>query len=404
MDTNEIKRITTTLGNDSEKDRFYVYMLCDERIPFYIGKGQADRVWQHEYGEEEKQSEINYHINEINNAINREIGKAKGDTDVLLSLEEKRKHMITQITSDISAKYSKIKSLKEKNIKINKVIVKWGLTEEEAYMVESALMNMYYYINNTNINIENAKSIHDEKILTNIVNGHMSKKEKHNIAHETRARSIDEFLNECAIEDILITYINNSHIMLVNISKTYPDCKDLNPDEQELAIYDCSRAAWKISKDRVDKIEYVFALYNSQVVGIYRVDENSWCQRKNLPEGYDFPKYPLAIREREWKYTQALKSIKSLEEAEIFCNSTDGFNVEDMYSVIGNNFDDWKSRYCFMISSNSIPKNIADFKNKLLYFPTSNGGKRKIGQNDRYNFKIKSINGEEKIEITEVYG
>ena len=75
-----------------------------------------------------------------------------------------------------------------------------------------------------------------------------------------------------------------------------------------------------------------------------------------------------------------------------------------MYSVIGNNFDDWKSRYCFMISSNSIPKKIADFKNKLLYFPTSNGGKRKIGQNDRYNFKIKSINGEEKIEIKEVYG
>jgi len=404
MNKNEITRITTTLGDELEKDRFYVYMLCEGHKPFYIGKGQGNRVWQHECGEEEKQAEITYHVDEINNMIERDIIKAKGDTELILSLKEKRKYLIEQITNDISAKYSKIKSLKEKGIEINKVIVKWGLTEEESFMVESALMNMYYYINETNINIENKKLQHDEKILTNIVNGHMSKREKKNISHETKARSVEEFLDCCAIEEFFITELSNTHVMFVNISRTYPDCKDLSPDEQEKAIYDCSRAAWKIGKDKIDKVEYVFALYNSQVVGIYKVDKSSWCQRKNLPDDYSFPRYPLAVREREWKYSQALKSLNSVEDAESFCRSTPSFDVKEMYDVIGNDFDDWKNRYCFIASPSDIPIEILQFKNKLLYFPQQDGKHRKIGQNDRFNFKVSKKNGKEIAEITKIYG
>ena len=48
-----VKRaIVDTLGRDNEVDRYYVYALCEETDdgykPFYIGKGQIDRVWQHE--------------------------------------------------------------------------------------------------------------------------------------------------------------------------------------------------------------------------------------------------------------------------------------------------------------------------------------------------------------------
>lgn len=54
IDTKEAKSVIDNLKRDGEKTKYYVYALCEKRdnrlIPFYIGKGQGDRVWQHELG------------------------------------------------------------------------------------------------------------------------------------------------------------------------------------------------------------------------------------------------------------------------------------------------------------------------------------------------------------------
>lgn len=51
-----IRSDVTELLSKNEKRKFYVYALCEknknEIIPFYIGKGEGERVWAHEDGAE----------------------------------------------------------------------------------------------------------------------------------------------------------------------------------------------------------------------------------------------------------------------------------------------------------------------------------------------------------------
>lgn len=122
----ELTRLSYTLGENME-DRFYVYMLQDDNgKPFYIGKGQGGRVFCHE-NDADKLLEV--------------IRSENGDRNV-----------------DYSKLSEKIKTIIKSSGKVEKVIIKWGLTENEAFMCESALMNMYDHI--------------FPETLTNISNGH----------------------------------------------------------------------------------------------------------------------------------------------------------------------------------------------------------------------------------------
>ena len=74
----------------------YVYILCDENdIPFYVGKGTGDRIFQHE----------------------------------MESIE--RTHNLL--------KYNKIHEIMDRGYQVKKYIVHSGLTESEAYACELAL-------------------------------------------------------------------------------------------------------------------------------------------------------------------------------------------------------------------------------------------------------------------------
>ena len=111
----EKEKIISTLDGDGGKNRFYVYALCDENHkPFYIGKGEGGRVWAHEEGKEKETEKI-----EKKN----------------VSKEEKEKML-----EELSEKYKKIDVIGKD--KVEKVIIKWGLTEPEAFMAESALINL----------------------------------------------------------------------------------------------------------------------------------------------------------------------------------------------------------------------------------------------------------------------
>lgn len=109
----ELTRLSYTLGENME-DRFYVYMLQDDNgKPFYIGKGQGGRVFCHE-----------------------------NDADKLLEV-------IRSENGDRNVDYSKLSEKIKLSLKVAARLKghnKWGLTENEAFMCESALMNMYDYI------------------------------------------------------------------------------------------------------------------------------------------------------------------------------------------------------------------------------------------------------------------
>ena len=51
--------ICKTLGQGNDKKKYYVYMLCGAKNkPFYIGKGEGGRIWQHEEDAHKKGEEI----------------------------------------------------------------------------------------------------------------------------------------------------------------------------------------------------------------------------------------------------------------------------------------------------------------------------------------------------------
>lgn len=156
LSKDEQKRIVKVLSQDKNK-KYYVYALCDDtNTPFYIGKGCGSRVWNHK----EAQNEALKHIE-------------KSD----LSNEQR-----IESINNLNNKFKKLSTLKCQP----EFIIKWGLTENEAFMCESALINLVNYLS--------------PKSLTNIQNGHKSDLEKENRFSKTKMLSVKDFLNTCAIE------------------------------------------------------------------------------------------------------------------------------------------------------------------------------------------------------------
>ena len=230
-------RIINTLGNKkSDKKRYYVYALCDRKgLPFYIGKGEGARILSHKNNvlkliEEEK----------------KEIKKRKG-TEQNFYIDE------------LNKKENKIKELLLKNKNdIQEIIIKYGLTEEESFAAESALINLLKYVKRPKIN------------LTNIVNGHASDKEKESKSYiKTSARKIDVFLKECAPERLNIRKDIPKDILqksiFISIGKFGMNC-DTDKD-----YWDRARGTWRMSFERAKKIEFIFVVYRKIIKKVFQI-------------------------------------------------------------------------------------------------------------------------------------
>ena len=275
----ELKRIFQALSCGEKK--YYVYALCDENnVPFYIGKGCGERVMQHE-------------------------------ADALKAL--------TAPTKDIENKKEfseKIQKLIEKKDRVQCVIIKWGLSEKEAFMCESALINLLAFARNVKI-----------EALTNIVNGHASEAEKNSVADvATKARTLDQFLQECAIQSRDVNNIRTENgvpkVAFIKINELYRDCLNADGSADNEKIKDVVRAMWRISEWRCRKIEYIFALYQGRVVGVFKVAAafagvgKIYAKYNGLP---DFPEFPHEARQIDlWK-----ARFSSLTEARRELNDDD---------------------------------------------------------------------------------
>lgn len=196
-----------TITSFSEKaieslNGFYVYALIDPRNEkvFYIGKGTGNRVFSHEI----------------------ESGKSR----------ESEKKKIQQIREIENSGYS-----------VKRLIVNWGLSENEAFVAEATLINLLNRMSDIQ--------------LTNEVSGH----------HVHESLTTEEFELQYGAVPLEKEDIKHS-ILVIKINKLYR--RGMSEEE----LYDAVRGFWAASLKSIEarKVKYVFGVYNGLIVGVYKPD------------------------------------------------------------------------------------------------------------------------------------
>ena len=178
-----------------EKLGYYVYILSDPRTGkvFYVGKGCGNRINQHLLG----------------------------------ALKDK-----TTETEKIKT----IRDIQSSGFEVGMKIVRHGLTEKEAFEVESSLIDL--------LGIKN---------LTNLVKGHYS---------DVRGiMTVSEIEIEYEAKDAVF---DDEGVMLININNKYEP--NLSVDE----IYQATRGYWKVGK-RAKDVKIVCAVYRGIIREVFDV-------------------------------------------------------------------------------------------------------------------------------------
>lgn len=196
-----------------EKLKYYVYLYVDPRNdrPFYIGKGTGNRVYCHLDDTE--------------------------DCDKVKRLEELRKLNLEPVIE----------------------ILKYGLAEQEALLIESAAIDLL------------------GPELTNRVKGHGA-------AENGRAR-LAEIIQELDAEEVTIT----DKVILINISRLY------RYGMTTMELYDATRGIWKVAPDRHDA-GYAFCLYGGIVREVYTIA--TWVPAGSTMTRRDFSEKEYDLSER----------------------------------------------------------------------------------------------------------
>lgn len=144
-------------------------------------------------------------------------------------------------------KLKTIADIKNAGLEVEKIIINSKLTEEEAFAAEASLINAFNYVS-------------DER-LTNIIAGH----------HSAEALSVDEYERINGAVELKEKDIRHK-ILVIKINRLY----QRSMDEKEL--YDAVRGIWRVSKEKVKTIEYVFGVYDSLIVAVYKPSKWFVCK------------------------------------------------------------------------------------------------------------------------------
>jgi len=182
--------------------KYYVYLLIDPKTdePFYVGKGIGNRVFNH----------------------------------VKCALENEE-------TSN--SKYEEIRRIKDEGNDVKHLIVRHGLTEKNAFEIESALIDTFKFIpkfkNYVRGNIQGGVNSIEKGLMTT-----------NEIIRLYNAEPLDEIGKDCVI---------------ININKTY------KRGSGENAIYDATKEIWDIKEHRRNQIKYVLSEYRGLIVEVFKV-------------------------------------------------------------------------------------------------------------------------------------
>lgn len=182
----------------------YVYLLVDPRDNkiFYVGKGNGNRVFQH----------------------------------VACALT----------TSDESDKLELIRTIIDEGYEVRYYIIRHGLTDEEAFIVESVMIDFLTY-----------KDFKDVAKITNIAAGHHQ--------FDRGIKSVKEIEMLYNVDDIVEEDLNKHKIIAINVNKTYGKTSAFHPN-----LYEATRKSWDVSRGKASKAEFVLSEYKGIVRAIYR--------------------------------------------------------------------------------------------------------------------------------------
>ncbi len=205
---------------------YYVYALVDPRDKkiFYIGKGKGNRVFQHAEA----------------------------------ALYEKGQ----------SLKLETIRSIIAEGKQVVYYILRHNLTEDEAFLVESVLINM---LTDPRFNHENQ--------LTNLVAGHHQ--------WDEGIMSIDEInaLYDCP----QIKLSEGDRLLLVSLNRSFNQAKAKGV-YRRLDIYESTRKYWAVGAERAKRIDYVLGVYRGIVRCVIKVKSTSWVGKADDGTAFKKPR------------------------------------------------------------------------------------------------------------------
>lgn len=189
----------------TEKLRYYVYLLIDPRSDkiFYVGKGSGNRIFDH----------------------------------VNMALETERE----------SDKFTTIRDIQQLGLEVKYYIVRHGLDEEDAYTVESVLIDILTFSDFSSI-----------AQISNIVAGHHQ--------WDKGIKTVDEIEILYACKKLQTEHIAHN-LMTININKTYGNTKG------EISLYEATRKYWVASIQTAVKVDYVLSEYHGIVRGIFKPEK-----------------------------------------------------------------------------------------------------------------------------------
>lgn len=193
-----------------EKIRYYVYLLLDPRDNkiFYVGKGCGNRVFQH-----------------VANALE------------------------TKLESD---KLDKIRDINTAGKIVKYYIVRHDLDEDDAFTVESVLIDLLTYPEFSSI-----------AAMSNVVAGH------HQFDKGIKTAEEIEILYNCPpLKEEEIKH----NVLTININKTYKAQKDKNNvlNAKHPSIYEATRKSWVLDMKKLNQIEYVLSEYQGVIRAIFK--------------------------------------------------------------------------------------------------------------------------------------
>lgn len=196
----------------------YVYALVDPRTDkiFYVGKGRDNRVFDH----------CNYAIKE----------------------------------DDESLKLNQIREIIADGLKVKHYILRHKLSDAEAIIVESVLIDLLTY-----------PEFNNESLLTNIVSGH------HQWDRGIRTVEEIEVIYDCK----KIVPKKDDHMLLVSLNRTFDMARKRNDN---IDLYEITRQSWIVSKQKADKINYVLGVYRGIVRSVVQVESYIWVKDGNNRE------------------------------------------------------------------------------------------------------------------------
>jgi hypothetical protein len=179
---------------------FYVYALVNPLTNkvFYIGKGIDNRVFSHKQEVLENKTDIN------------------------------------------SLKKTEIKEILDKQLDIQHLIIRHGLSEKEAFLVEATLIDYH----NFNLNK-----------LTNEVSGHDS--------GFYGIKTTDELIRQYNAPKLENLFHN---VVIININRQYAKVKNSNN-----AIYTATKESWVINKNRINDLEFALSEFQGIIIGVFKI-------------------------------------------------------------------------------------------------------------------------------------